>query len=168
MKRRAIVIAVMLLVGFHLAASTIGAPAATVRLTKTTPISMAELNAEVAEYQQSAKAAGQDNKLMDALTNNPEESMLVMTKLADNLYSALMDKMKSSSLSSALTVYNDKEMAKTLTNYKSDLAKMESRLLEIEEKYYRQFAAMETAMARMNSQSSALMSMLGMTNNQNY
>lgn len=115
-----------------------------------------------------AKVAGQDNKLMDALTNNPEEAMLVMTKLADNLYSALMDKMKSSSLSSALTVYNDKEMAKTLTNYKSDLAKMESRLLEIEEKYYRQFVAMETAMARMNSQSSALMSMLGMTNNQNY
>ena len=108
-----------------------------------------------------------ENKLMDALANNPDELKEVMTKLADNLYSSLMDKMKSSSLNSALTVYNDKEMTKTLTNYKSDLAKMESKLLDIENRYYKQFAAMETAMARMNSQSSALMSMLGMGGNQN-
>jgi parvulin-like peptidyl-prolyl isomerase len=57
----------MLCFGFHLAAATIGAPAATVRLTKTTPISMAELEAEVAEYQQSAKAAGQDPATIDPL-----------------------------------------------------------------------------------------------------
>ena len=61
------VIALMLCFGFHLAAATIGAPAATVRLTKTTPISMAELEAEVAEYQQSAKAAGQDPATIDPL-----------------------------------------------------------------------------------------------------
>ncbi len=67
MKRRAIVIALMLCVGFQLAAAVIGAPAATVRLTKTTPISMAELEAEVAEYQQSAKAAGQDPATIDPL-----------------------------------------------------------------------------------------------------
>ena len=108
-----------------------------------------------------------ENKLMDALSNNPDEVMGVITKLADNLYSSLMDKMKSTSLSSALTVYNDKEMTKTLSNYKSDLAKMEAKLADIEERYFKQFAAMETAMARMNSQSSALMSMLGMNNNQN-
>jgi len=57
----------MLCFGFHLAAATIGAPAATVRLTKTTPISMAELEAEVAEYQESAKAAGQDPATIDPL-----------------------------------------------------------------------------------------------------
>jgi flagellar hook-associated protein 2 len=76
--------------------------------------------------------------------------------------------MKSSSLSSALTVYNDKEMAKTLSNYKADLAKMEKKLADIEERYFKQFAAMETAMARINSQSSALMSMLGLTYNNQY
>jgi flagellar hook-associated protein 2 len=108
-----------------------------------------------------------ENKLMNALTNNPDEVMEVMTKVADNLYGSLMEKMKSSTLSSALTVYNDKEMNKTLSNYKSDLAKMEAKLLDIENRYFKQFAAMETAMARMNSQSSALMSMLGVNNNQN-
>ncbi len=68
MKRSVLMISIMLLVGFHLTAATIGgAPAATVRLTKTTPISMAELDAEVAEYQQSAKAAGQDSASIDPL-----------------------------------------------------------------------------------------------------
>ncbi|TAH69451.1 MAG: hypothetical protein EWM47_07065 [Anaerolineaceae bacterium] len=114
-----------------------------------------------------ASVAALENKLMDALTNNPDEVVAVMTKLADNLYGSLMDKMKSSSLSSALTVHNDKEISKSLTSYKSDLAKMEAKLLDIENKYYKQFAAMETAMAKMNSQSSALMSMLGVNNNQN-
>lgn len=113
-----------------------------------------------------AAVATLENKLMEALTNNPEEVAEAMTKIADNLYSSLMDKMKSTSLSSALTVYNDKEISKTLSNYKSDLAKMEAKLLDIEDRYFKQFAAMETAMARMNSQSSALMSMLGV-NNQN-
>lgn len=112
-----------------------------------------------------ASVANMENKLMEALTNNPDELMQVMTKIADNLYGSLMDKMKSSTLSSALTVYNDKEISNNLTNYKSDLKKLEAKLLEIENKYYKQFAAMESAMAKMNSQSSALMSMMGMGNN---
>ena len=72
--------------------------------------------------------------------------------------------MKSTTLSSALTVYNDKEMTKTLTGYKSDLTKLETKLADIENRYFKQFAAMETAMSKINSQSSALMSMLGMSN----
>lgn len=78
-----------------------------------------------------------------------------------------MDRMKSTSLSSALTLYNDKEMTESLTRYKKDLAKLEAKLVDIENKYFKQFAAMESAMARINSQSSALMSMLGMGGNQN-
>ena len=103
-----------------------------------------------------------ENKLMEALTNNPEEVMNVFNSIAEKLYESLMEKMKSTSLSSALTVYNDKEMAKTLNDYKADLKKMESKLADLEQKYYKQFAAMESAMAKMNSQSSNLMSMLGM------
>jgi len=106
--------------------------------------------------------AALENKLKQALNENPEDVMDVFNKLADKLYSSLMNKMKSSSLSSAMTVYNDKELEKTLTGYKSDLKKMESKLADLEEKYYRQFSAMESALAKMNSQSSYLMSMLGM------
>lgn len=110
-----------------------------------------------------ATTSAMKNKLMDALANNPEEVMGVMSKLADNLYGTLMDKMKTSTLSSALTVYNDKEISKTLTSYKEDLSGLEKKLTAIEDRYYKQFAAMETAMAKMNSQSSALASMLGIS-----
>ena len=113
-----------------------------------------------------AAVASLDNKLMEALTNNPDDVMAVLNKLGDNLYNSLMDKMKSTTLRSALTVYNDKEMTKSLTNYKSDLDKLEAKLLDVENRYYKQFSAMETAMAKMNAQSASLMSMLGM-NNQN-
>ena len=111
-----------------------------------------------------ATTAVLDNKLMEALNSNPDQVMEVMTKLGEKLYGSLMKKMETSTLSSALTVYNDKEITKTLTSYKSDLAKMEAKLTDIENRYFKQFTAMETAMAKMNSQSSALMSMLGMGN----
>lgn len=114
-----------------------------------------------------AKVASNDNKLMEALSNNPEEVRTVLNTIADKLYSSLMNKMKSTTLSSALTVYNDKELSKTLDNHKSDLKKLEAKLAKIEERYYKQFAAMESAMAKMNAQSSSLMSMLGINTGQN-
>jgi flagellar hook-associated protein 2 len=102
------------------------------------------------------------NKLMDTLTKDPDTVMNVINQLASNLYSVMTDKMKSTTLSSALTFYNDKEITKSITNYQSDLKVMEKKLTAIENRYYKQFSAMESAMAKMNSQSSSLASMLGM------
>jgi flagellar hook-associated protein 2 len=101
------------------------------------------------------------NDLMTALTENPDTVMKVFNELGSKLYSTLTDKMSSTTLRSALTFYNDKEMAKTVTNYKEDLTEVEKKLQNMEDRYYKQFAAMETAMAKMNSQSSSLASMLG-------
>ncbi|MDD4647757.1 MAG: SurA N-terminal domain-containing protein, partial [Sphaerochaeta sp.] len=67
MKRRFSVLAVILLIGTMAFAATIGAPAATVRLTKTTPISMANLEAEVAQYKASAAEQGEDPESVDPL-----------------------------------------------------------------------------------------------------
>lgn len=47
--------------------ATIGAPAATVRLTKTTPIAVADLEAEVKRYQASATQSGQNPNSVDPL-----------------------------------------------------------------------------------------------------
>jgi flagellar hook-associated protein 2 len=103
-----------------------------------------------------------ENKLMKALTEDPDTVMQVFNKLAGDLYGTLNEKMSSTSLRSALTLYNDKEMTKSVTNYKEDLKELEDKLKTIEDRYYKQFAAMETAMAKMNSQSSSLASMLGL------
>jgi len=106
--------------------------------------------------------AGDTDKLKKALTDNPDEVMQVLSKLADNLYQDISNKMKSTSLSSALTIYNDKEMDKLESSYKKDIATLEKKLKEMENRYYKQFSAMESAMSKLNSQSSQLASMLGL------
>lgn len=105
-----------------------------------------------------------NNDLMKALNEDPDKLVEVFSNLAGQLYSEMTEKMSSTSLRSALTFYNDKEISKNITDYKDDLKKLEDKLKKMEDKYYKQFAAMETAMAKMNTQSSALASLLG--NNQ--
>ena len=93
---------------------------------------------------------------MTAIEEDPDLVMQVFTGIVTNVYNAVNDKMKATSLSSALTVYNDKQMTKLQTQYEKDLKKLESRLQDIEDRYYKQFSAMETALAKINSQSSYL------------
>lgn len=103
-----------------------------------------------------------EDKLRKAIEEDPDKVMEVLQTLSKNLYDTMADKMKASELSSALTFYNDKQMTKELTGYKEQLKKEEDRLTEIEDRYYKQFASMETALSKLSSQSSSLMSMLGM------
>lgn len=108
--------------------------------------------------------SGYEDKLMKALDEDPDTVMKVLNGLADELYSDLTEKMKSSRLNSALTLYNDKEMTSQITSYKEEMKTLEDKLLEMENRYFKQFSAMESAMAKMNSQSSSLASMLGLNN----
>ena len=103
-----------------------------------------------------------EDKLRKAIEEDPDKVMEVLQTLSKNLYDTMADKMKASELSSALTFYNDKQITKELTGYKDQLKKEEDRLSEIEDRYYKQFASMETALSKLSSQSSSLASMLGM------
>lgn len=105
--------------------------------------------------------SGKPDKLMKALEENPDAVMTTLTTLAGNLYSDMTDKMKASSLSSAMTFYNDKELKNNLKTYKSDLSDLEDRLKRVEDRYYKQFSVMETAMAKLNSQTNSLASLMG-------
>ena len=69
--------------------------------------------------------------------------------------------MKSSTLSSIYTVYNDKEMASEYSDYTDLITKWEEKLQDKEDYYYSKFSAMETALAKLNSSSSSLSSLLG-------
>jgi len=64
-----------------------------------------------------------------------------------------------------MTFYNDKEMTKSISKYKTDIKTMETKLANLENRYFKQFSAMESAMSKMNSQSSQLSSLLGMNSN---
>lgn len=110
-------------------------------------------------------SAGNPDKLMTALSDNPEVVAKVLGEFSMKLYTGLQDKMKSTTLSSALTVYNDKEILKTKERYEKELSKLEERLLMVEERYYNQFTAMEKALAQLNNQSNSLASLLGTSTN---
>lgn len=105
--------------------------------------------------------ASETDKLMAALEDDPDAVMQTITGIAKNLYSTLTDKMKSTSLSSALTVYNDKQMDKQQTQYAKDIKALETKLEDMESSYYKKFSAMETALAKLQQNTSALSSLMG-------
>lgn len=108
-----------------------------------------------------AVTSTETDKLKTAIAADPEAVGSFFQKLTSGLYDALSKKMSSTSMSSAYTVYNDKEMKTEYSDYTKKISEQEKKLAAIEDKYYKQFAAMEKAMAQMNSSQSALSSMLG-------
>lgn len=104
--------------------------------------------------------ADSENTLKKMIDEDPETLKEVMTGLLTNLYDALGKKMRSTTLSSALTFYNDKEMDKQIEAYKKDVKSWQSKLASMENRYYAQFTAMEKAMATMQSQQNSLSSMM--------
>ena len=105
--------------------------------------------------------ADSTNKLEQMLNEDPDLVMEILTGLTTNLYNDLQNKMSSTTMSSALTFYNDKEMASQLSDYKTEIAEWEEKLQKLEDRYYAQFTAMESAMAKLNSQQNYFSSMFG-------
>ncbi|WP_097014079.1 flagellar filament capping protein FliD [Anaerocolumna aminovalerica] len=104
-----------------------------------------------------------DDKLMKALEEDPETVIKVLSQVSMALYEAMGEKMSSiPNVRSAYTFYNDKTMAKQQTDYKKQIALLENKVIAMENKYYKQFAAMETTLAKMQQQTNALAGMLGM------
>ncbi len=101
------------------------------------------------------------NDLKKALESDPDAVMEVLSAISQNLYATMTKKMESSSISSALTFYNDKSMTTLDTTYKKQISVWEDKLEDMESRYYKQFTAMEKAMSKLQNQSSSLSSLLG-------
>lgn len=101
------------------------------------------------------------NKLKQMLNKDPELVGKVISGVTANLYKSLDKKMRVNSVSSAETFYNDIEMKNQLTTYNKDIKKWETKLTQMENRYYKQFSAMEVALSKLNSQSSYLSGLLG-------
>ncbi len=109
-----------------------------------------------------ASTASKDDKLMAALKSDPDSVIEFMKQLTDGLYKAIDKKMGSTQMSSKFSVYNDKEMAKEYSDYTDTISKWEEKLKAQEDYYYKKFSAMETALAKLQSQQSQLSGLLGM------
>ncbi|MCR5000007.1 MAG: flagellar filament capping protein FliD [Lachnospiraceae bacterium] len=106
-------------------------------------------------------SASKTDKLMKALNEDPDKVAKFFSQLTQDLYTELDAKMKSTSMSSAYKVYNDKEMASEYSDYTKQIKKWEDKLHDMEDRYFKQFSAMEKALAQLNSKSSALTGMIG-------
>ena len=101
------------------------------------------------------------DKLKEALTRDPDSVVEFMKQLTGGLYSALDKKMQSSSVRSKYSVYNDKEMASEYSEYTKLIKEWNTRLTDMEDSYYKKFSNMESALTKLNSNSSSLTHMLG-------
>lgn len=105
--------------------------------------------------------SGNDDVLKGMIANDPSTVISFFTQLTRGMSESLGERMKSSDYSSFNSVYDDKKMKEDYADYKTKIAEQEKRILKLENKYYKQFTAMETALARMQSSQSAITSLLG-------
>ena len=106
--------------------------------------------------------SGNTDKLMAAINKDPDAVVDFMKQLTTGLYDSIDKQMKSTTLRSAYTIYNDKQMQTEYDNYTKLLKEWEKKISEKEDYYYKKFSAMETALGKLDSNSSYLSSMLGM------
>ena len=111
--------------------------------------------------QDDASVRGKDDMLRSMIASDPEAVMNFFVGLTNNMHDELDKKMSATTLSSALTVYNDKQMKKEYDDYTDKIKKQEEKLNALMDKWYAKFSAMETALAKMESKNNAVSSMFG-------
>lgn len=105
--------------------------------------------------------AAQDDKLKAAIMADPDAVIKTFTTLGSEMYTNLQNAMKKTEMSSALTFYNDKQIDEEIKTYKNDVKTLQQKLQADEDKYYKQFSAMETAMAKFQSQQTYISQLFG-------
>lgn len=106
--------------------------------------------------------SGETNALMAAISADPDAVTDFFVQLSKSLHSKTYDLMKRvPGYSSSNTVYDDVKMKSDYDDYTKKIADLEEKLRDYEDKWYNKFSAMETVMAKMQSNASAISSLLG-------
>lgn len=101
------------------------------------------------------------NTLKEMITSDPNAVIDFFTQLAKSMNSKMKDLTASNQFSSIDSVYDDKKMKDDYKAYTTKITAAEAKLKAYEDKWYKKFSAMETAMAKMQSNSSAITGLLG-------
>ena len=105
--------------------------------------------------------SGNKDKLMAALVEDPDTVVEFMKQLSTNLYKAIDDQMQATSLRTRFKIYNDKELDTQYKNYTKTIKEWESKVSDKEDYYYKKFSQMETALSKLQSQTSSISGLLG-------
>ncbi len=106
--------------------------------------------------------SGKADKLKSLISSDPDKVVSFFTKMSQNLYTAMSEQSKSvDGYRSFGNFYDDKKMKTEYTDYTKKISQLEQKVADYEDKWYKKFAAMETAMAKMQSNTSAVTALLG-------
>ncbi len=108
-----------------------------------------------------SSVSGNTDLLKAAISSDPQMVQDFFTELSRSLYSKLSDLMKGTEYSSSFTIYEDKLMASQYSAYTSKISDAQSALEAAQDKLYKKFATMETALSKINSSSGSLSSFFG-------
>lgn len=126
-------------------------------------------------YEEKGKLYIDETKLRDAIQKDPNGVMNLFTKSADSysdkgiaarLYddvnNAITQISQKAGSDSTFTLADNSYIGQRLRDIDNNIYNMEDRLKQVEDRYYRQFTAMEQAINQMNAQSAWLSQQLGM------
>ena len=98
----------------------------------------------------------------DLISNDPDTVISFFTSLSQKLYGKMTDLSKSvDGYRTFGNFYDDKKMKSDYEDYTSKIKELEKKLQDYEDKWYSKFSKMETALAKMQSNSSAVTGLLG-------
>ncbi len=106
--------------------------------------------------------SGNADKLKSMISSDPSTVISFFTKLSQDLYDKMSDMSKSvDGYRSFGSFFDDKKMKADFNDYNTKILEMEEKLNKYEDSWYKKFSKMETAMAKMQSNTSAITSLLG-------
>ncbi|RNB90101.1 flagellar hook protein [Brevibacillus nitrificans] len=130
-------------------------------------------------YQENGKLYIDEAKLKAAIRNNGADVQKLFTNfaskdspnkyqqsgIAERLYDSLTKTInkvtKEAGSASSTSTYDDSYLGRTIRDEEDEIDRWEDRLKDMEDRYYKQFASMETMMSKAQSQSSWFAQMLG-------
>lgn len=102
-----------------------------------------------------------EDKLRAAIANDPDSVVAFFTGLSKSLWGKVNTLMTKTDYSSSFTVYEDVRMKEEYDAYSEKIKKQEDKITALEDRWYKKFSAMEIALAKMQSNQSAVTSLLG-------
>lgn len=106
--------------------------------------------------------SGNEDKLKSLIASDPDTVISFFTQLSQSLYTEMNEKSRAvEGYRSFGSFYDDKKMKTDYDDYKSKIKEEEKKLADYEDKWYAKFAKMESAMAKMQQNASAVTGLLG-------
>lgn len=106
--------------------------------------------------------SGEKDKLKSMIASNPEAVTGFFTKLATNMYDKLRKQINATSTYKSFgSAYDDKKLQSEYDDYTKKLSDWESKIADIEDRYYKQFTAMESALSSLQSQQTYMTNLFG-------